>query len=151
MSSADSSTSSASFKHLFQATTSIPVSESDLEHLFRVSAAECRKLDDSDYSSSSPEFQHIVQALIQNFFIISTCIAKFGILSPNEELDGIKTADLKYYLTSYYLGTLFSKVYHTSTPQQDNSAIETLAAQQKRFKNLQQSLVCTFIQTICCF
>lgn len=60
----------------------------------------------STTETEKKKFNSIVSNCIQQFYEIERRIVSAGLFSVNEELDDIKTEDLKYFAVSYYMGEL---------------------------------------------
>jgi immunoglobulin-binding protein 1 len=95
----------------------------DLEEWFNKNEKRYFKLEESDLSSSDEKYIDEVKQILLNFARINYSIQKLSIFSNNEEFDDIKTEDLKFLLTQYYLGKIILQVNET------------------RLKNLKQSIV----------
>ena len=89
---------------------SIINSDLELSTYFDKNEKNYLSLIDSDLSYNSEEFQSKLKELLLNFFRISQYINKNNIISKNEEIEDIKTEDIKFILSPYYTGQVFLKV-----------------------------------------
>lgn len=81
-----------------------------LGQLFSKGQAVLTELDEISLSSIDPEYQKTVQRGLEYLQRADTLIARLDIFSENEIIDDINTNDLKFLLTTAYLGDLQLKV-----------------------------------------
>ncbi|KAJ3148775.1 hypothetical protein HDU86_007330 [Geranomyces michiganensis] len=68
------------------------------------------KLEDSQLSSSDPQFQKSAIECIASFTRCSSLVKQLGIFSRNETVEDVNTADLRYLLIDVYAAEIMSKL-----------------------------------------
>eukprot|EP00759_Apiculatamorpha_spiralis_P015326 PhF_6_TR2196/c0_g1_i3/m.3643/K17606/IGBP1, TAP42; immunoglobulin-binding protein 1 len=81
------------------------------------------KVENSDFSSGSQEYQQCVDNLIQHFTKLRHYATVRGVLSRNEELDDVMTDAILFYLIPYYLAELHVKKMPSASDTEDAEAV----------------------------
>jgi immunoglobulin-binding protein 1 len=81
-----------------------------LGQLFSTGQAILTELEDSSLSSIDPVYQAKVNDAIRRLIRADDLVAQLNIFSDNEIIDDINTNDLKFLLTTAYLGDLTLKI-----------------------------------------
>lgn len=90
--------------------TSKELDSLSLGQLFSTGQAILTELEDSSLSSVDPEYQAKVKDAIQRLGRADDLVAQLNIFSDNEIIGDINTNDLKFLLTTAYLGDLTLKI-----------------------------------------
>ena len=100
----------------------VPVSQK-----FDTAQALHESLQNGGLASSDPEYQKQVQTALLSFMAVNKSCSQQGTFSDNEELADIKTADLKFLITPYYIADLLLAVAGTDNRlRKVTSAISSL-------------------------